>query len=400
MNGSQEYVPNHTEKSPHPGTAFVHDWLITWRGGERVLQALVETYPPEKIFTLIYDRDLTKTYFPNIPIHASFLHHLPFAKKWFRLFFPFFPLIVESWSFDDYDLVISTSHCVAKGIITGPWTYHVSYIHTPMRYVWDQRKAYKRTSVVYRYLEWFVGPALRRWDSHSAHRVDLFVANSSLVARRISKYYRRPALILHPPVDTHFFRPDPSMEREHFLMVSALVPYKNIEPVLDVFRTHRQFTLILVGEGPLRNRIASQLPENVTLLSSISDEELRSLYQKSFALIHLAEEDFGMVTAEALACGTPVIIHARSGAADIVNPGVNGFLLQEPFVQTLPAVLQEVVTREWDPNELALSVSRLDRARFQKNFDRIIHTGKEMFMNGARDHETIRVLVEFLQNSD
>jgi len=299
--------------------ALVHDWLTGMRGGEKCLEALCEIYPEADLFTLVHVPGSTSPTIENRQIVTSALQKIPGIKRWYRFFLPLMPTAIEALDLSAYDLVISSSHCVAKGALTRPEALHISYMHTPMRYVWDQWPAYFGSgNSAYRL---FVAPLLnymRTWDVASSARVDRYVANSSFVARRIRKYYRRRSTVIHPPVDTDFFDID-GPHGDYYLMVAAMVPYKGVDLAIEAFNA-MQKPLMIVGDGHMRRKLMARAGRTIEFTGRISDEELRKCYAGCRAVVLPGAEDFGIVPLEAQACGRPVIALGRAGVLDTVHP--------------------------------------------------------------------------------
>ena len=322
--------------------ALVHDWLTGQRGGEKVLEVLAEIYPQAPIYTLFHFKGSQREAIEKRTIRTSFLQRAPRLRKKYRFYLPFFPLAAEMFDLQEYDLVISTSHCVAKGVIPRPDALHVSYIHSPMRYAWNLYFSYFAPDKLSSFSRFLIPPVahyLRIWDASAAARVDHFIANSANVARRIRKYYRRPSDVIPPPVDTDFFRPDESRAGEdYFLIVSALVPYKRIDLAVDAFN-RAGGPLKIVGTGPEYRALRRRARSNVEFLGSVGPEDLRRLYQGARAFILPGEEDFGIATLEAQACGTPVIAYGRGGSLETVVPGKTGVLFDDLSARGLRAAL-------------------------------------------------------------
>lgn len=324
--------------------ALVHDWLTGMRGGERVLEALVDLFPDCEIFTLIHRPGKVSPKIEARPIHTSFINALPAAHTGYRYYLPLFPSAIERFDLRGFDLVISVSHCVAKGVRPPRGVPHLCYCLTPMRYVWDLYDVYfgpGRASPVVRAAMARVAPRLRRWDVESARRVTRFVAISRHVRDRIARIYGREAAVVYPPVAVDRFRPAARRE-DFYLTVSALVPYKRVDLIVEAFnRLGRR--LIVVGEGSDYRRLERLARDNVTLTQWLPDERVADLMARCRAFVYAAEEDFGIVMVEAQAAGAPVIAYGVGGAAEIVPDAATGVLFRS---QTASGVAEGVARFE------------------------------------------------------
>jgi glycosyltransferase involved in cell wall biosynthesis len=361
--------------------AIVHDWLTGIRGGEKVLEDLLELFPDATLFTLVHRKGSTSSRIESRPVVTAFTQKLPFAETHYRWYLPVFPWAIESLDLSDYDLVLSSSHCAAKGVVPPRGAVHICYCHTPMRYVWDRFPDYFGDGLRARL---FYGPMarmLRRWDRDSARRVDHFVANSTYVADRIQNYYRRDVdAVIPPPVDTDFFTPTPASEDDEiasptadpfFLIVSALVPYKRIQLAIEAFRG-RDEPLLIVGTGPSASALASIAPGNVRFLGWLPDEELRRLYRTCRAVLLPGVEDFGIVPLEAQACGAPVVAFAEGGALDTVRPGETGVLFDEPTHASLSHAIDRISALRLNKESLRDWALGFSRSRFRSRMQEFV----------------------------
>jgi glycosyltransferase involved in cell wall biosynthesis len=347
--------------------ALVHDWLTGMRGGEAVLAEIASFFPGAPIYTLLHRKGSIDQALLEHPIHTSLLQKVSLGGRVYRPLLSMMPNVIASFHIDDVDLIISSSHCVAKGVIPPPGAVHVCYCHTPMRYLWDQREEYLRRMprilrpLVRRQLE-----HLRTWDVVSAARVDHFIANSRLVARRIERYWRRDSVVIPPPIETSFFTPG-GVRGDHILMVAALVPYKRVDVGIEVAR-RLGMAVRVIGEGPMLARLQRHAPGNVEFLRRVSREQLRDEYRSASLLLVPNVEDFGMVAVEALACGTPVVGLAGSGTADAVVSGEHGELADSGSVEALADACRRALARPHDPALLRRRAESFSRERFRRRF--------------------------------
>ncbi len=315
--------------------ALVHHWLVTRRGGERVLEALCRIFPHADVFTLVGNRDYISDRLKDHNVTTSWLERLPWAERHYPLYAPLFPLAVEEFDLSDYQLVISSDAAVCKGVLTQPETCHVCYCHSPLRYAWNAYYVYRNS------IENRLGRAvfslsmhyLRQWDSAAATRVDHFVANSQNVASRIRKYYRRSATVIYPPIEISRFSIN-SITQDYYLAAGQLVTYKRFDLAVEAFN-RLQLPLWIAGDGPEYRRLKRMARRNVSFLGKTSDEDWAILLSQCRALVFPGEEDFGMVMVEANACGRPVIAFARGGALEVVVPELNGLLFNEATASSL-----------------------------------------------------------------
>ena len=307
--------------------AIIHYWLVSMRGGEKVIESLCKLFPDADIFTHIYDERKISSVINQHNVKTTLISKLPFAKRLFRAYLPIMPLALEQLDLTDYDLIISSESGPAKGVITRPDSLHICYCHSPMRYLWDQYHVYRREAgLATRLFMPFLAHFLRLWDASSATRVDRFVANSRFVARRIEKYYGRTAEVVHPPVDVESFTPSPNVDKgDGYLFLGELVPYKQPSVAVEAF-TKMGKKLTVIGEGPEKNKLTRLAGPTIEFLPRQSLDDLKTQYQQTRALVFPGEEDFGIIPLEAQAMGTPVIALNRGGAKDTVIHDKTGIL--------------------------------------------------------------------------
>jgi glycosyltransferase involved in cell wall biosynthesis len=361
-------------------TAIVHDWLSGMRGGEKVLSAILELYPDSDLFTLLHNPGSVSDFIENRHIFTSFIDRLPAKTNRYRNYLPLFPTAIELFDFKGYDLVISTSHCVAKGIRTPPNTLHVSYIHSPMRYVWDMYEDYfssEKLGFFSRKLIPLFANYLRIWDVTSSNRVDSFVANSGHVAKRIKKYYNRDSEIIYPPVDTDIFNLSKTSD-DYYLIISALVPYKRIDLAVEAFN-QTDSKLIIIGEGPEKRKLQKMAKTNIDFLNWLPHDQLVKYYANCKALIFPGEEDFGIVPVEAQSCGKPVVAYAYGGALETVigfddesNMPASGVFFDQQDVQSLQTAVEKCNDIAWDAEFIHAHAQKFSKSNFKSSFKNFI----------------------------
>ena len=353
--------------------AIVHDWLTGMRGGEKVLEAICELYPDATLYTLVHVKGSVSPTIERHRIRTSWVQRLPRAGRWYRHYLPLFPLAVEGFDFDGYDLVISSSHCAVKSVIVRGGAPHVCYCHSPMRYAWDQFPAYFGPQQVGAIASAALRPvmaAMARWDAATAGRVTRFLANSQYVAGRIRRYYNRGSTVVYPPVDTLFYQPASveSPREPSLLVVSALVPYKRIDVAIDAAR-RTGVRLRIVGQGPEEARLRHLASgADVEFLGWTSNEEIRTLYQQATAVLLPGVEDFGIVPVEAQACGTPIVALAEGGACETVIDGVTGSLVPECSGSAFAEGVHRILDTSVDRMAVRANAERFSREAFTRAF--------------------------------
>ena len=357
--------------------AVIHDWLYIVGGAERVLQGILRCYPDADVFCLfdiLPDQDRARMGFPRS--NTSFIQKLPFLKKYHRQYLPLMPLAIEQLDLSQYDLIISSSHAVAKGVLTGPDQIHISYVHSPMRYAWDLQHQYLRESGLVKGIKSLLARTLlhkmRLWDTRTANAVDEYVANSRFIGRRIRKLYGRAASVIYPPVDV----PEtfaPVRKEGFFLTASRLVPYKNTRAIVEAFKHMPDDRLLVAGRGPEMERLKAIATPNVTFLGFVEDGHLARLMSAARAFVFAAEEDFGIVVVEAQGRGTPVIAYGKGGARETVvadGAAPTGLFFDRPEPEAIVAAVEEFKEREaeFTPENCYAHARRFSTERFDREF--------------------------------
>jgi glycosyltransferase involved in cell wall biosynthesis len=364
--------------------ALVHEWLDSYAGSERVLEQLLLEWPEADVFAVCdFMPEAERGFLQGKPVTTSFIQRMPFARKHFRKFLGLMPLAIEQLDLSAYDVVISSSHAVAKGVLTGPGQLHISYVHSPMRYAWDLQHQYLREAGLTRgvkgaYTRWLLH-RMRLWDRASALNPDIILANSSYIAERIQKTWRRDARVLHPPVDIESFTPSGS-KGDYYLIASRIVPYKRVDLIASAFRAMPNRKLVIVGDGPneAQARAAAGDAPNITFKGRLPRAELIALTQGARAAVFAAEEDFGIATVEAQACGTPVIAYCRGGARDIViappDARPTGLFFQHQSTESLIAAVDrfEAMPVAIRPEDCRANAERFSTAHFRHHFRRVV----------------------------
>lgn len=372
--------------------AIVHDWLVTYAGAERVLEQMLALYPQADLFSLIdFVPPVERGFLQERPVHTSFLQRIPGMARRYRSFLPLMPLAIEQLDLSKYDLVLSSSYAVAKGVLTGPDQLHLCFCHSPMRYAWDLQHEYLRQTGLDHglrgaFARWMLH-RLRLWDVRSSAGVDGFVAVSRYIARRIWKIYRRKSTVIYPPVDVDAFTPGGNKEA-FYVTASRMVPYKRIDLIVKAFAAMPQHRLVVIGDGPEAARIRSGGAPNIEFLGQQPFEVLRDHLRRARAFVFAAEEDFGIAPLEAQACGTPVIALGKGGAAetirDLSDPEPTGVLFDQ---QTADAI-NHAITR-FEASSLRISevhcrenAARFSADRFRSNLTAFVAEQWDRFRCG------------------
>lgn len=365
--------------------AIVHDFLYCYGGAERVLEQMLNVYPDADLFSLFdFLPEDQRQFIRNKPVRSTFIQGLPLARQKHRHYLPLMPLAIEQLDVSDYDVVISSSYLAAKGVITRPDQLHICYCHSPIRFAWDLQHQYLNEvglswgfkSLLARAILHYI----RNWDMRSANGVDLFLTNSHFVSRRISKVYRRDSTPIYPPVDTEWFTPDGPKE-DYYVTASRLVPYKRTELIVEAFNRMPGRRLVVLGEGPELRRIRARARPNVTVMGHQPAEVLRRHLQRARAFVFAAEEDFGIVTVEAQACGTPIIAFGRGGSTETVVEGVTGLFFQRQAADDIVLAVEEFESEEggWDPAAIRRHAERFETGRFREDFRSFVESAWARF---------------------
>ena len=382
--------------------AIVHDWLSSYFGSERVLEQILHLYPSADLFCVTdFLPPGERAFLNGRPVITSFIQRLPFARRHFRKYLALMPLAIEQFDLSAYELVISSSHAVAKGVLTNPAQLHISYVHTPIRYAWDLQEQYlakghtkRRKRLLARALLHYI----RMWDTRTANGVDAFVVNSKFIARRVQKIYRREAVVIHPPVDVASFAI--GWQRQPFyLTVSRLVPYKRVDLIIEAFSRTRDRQLVVIGDGSEASRLRSKATSNITMLGHQPFEVIREHLQQARAFIFAAEEDFGIAPVEAQACGTPVIAFGKGGVTETVIDGDTGLYFTEQTAGSLIDAIRRF-ERSWrcfDPRRIRRNAERFSIERFRHEFAALVEWEYAAFMNHG-SHPLAEVSALWMEN--
>jgi glycosyltransferase involved in cell wall biosynthesis len=354
--------------------AIIHDWMTLKGGGESCVEELMKLYPQADLFCVVdFLDEQYRGFLAGRNVTTSFIQRLPGSRKRYRSYLPLMPLAVEQFDLTTYDLIISSSSAVAKGVITGPDQVHISYVHSPIRYAWDLQHQYLAEAGLTRGIKSGIARAIlhymRIWDTRTTHGVDHMIANSAFVARRIRKAYGRDATIIHPPVDVERFTIGPVRE-DFYVTMSRLVPYKRIPLIVEAFRQMPDRRLIVIGDGPEMPAVKAAAGPNVTILGGQPNDVVVSHLQRAKAFLFAAEEDFGIAPVEAQACGTPVIAYAKGGALETVRgsdgEGQTGVFFDAQTPEAIVAAVEHLDRRHHAINPLACraNAERFSTKRF------------------------------------
>ncbi|MEL5449053.1 glycosyltransferase family 4 protein [Serratia bockelmannii] len=369
----------------------VADWLVTYAGAERVIKEFVDLYPDSTLYSIVdFLSDNDRANFHNKRAITSLIQRLPLAKRKYQNYLPMMPFAIEQLDVSKHDIILSSSHAVAKGIITGPNQLHISYVHSPIRYAWDLQHQYLKESgldsgVKGLLVRWLLHK-IRLWDYRTANGVDHFIANSRFIARRIQKVYGRQADVIYPPVSVRNFDVCDNKD-DFYLTASRMVPYKKIDLIVDAFSHMQDKKLVVIGDGSEMKKIRSKATKNVEIMGYQTNDVMKEHMQKAKAFVFAAEEDFGITPVEAQACGTPVIAYGRGGALETVvstaHPNPTGVFFDK---QDVSAVVEAVKTFEssaslFEPQSCRNNAIRFSDERFRNEISNYINDKWEFFEN-------------------
>lgn len=364
--------------------AIIHDWLVTYSGAERVLSEMIKCFPQSDIYTIVdHLKKEDRFFLQNRPVKTSFIQKLPFSKKHYRSYLPLMPLAIEQFDLSEYDLIISSSHAVAKGVLTGPDQIHICMCYTPIRYAWDLQHQYLAEAGLKNGLKglmvkWLLHK-IRIWDYRTSHGVDHFIAISNFIGRRIKKVYGRDSYTIYPPVDTKKFTKLSNQRKDFFVTCSRMVPYKKIDLIVETFTNFfPEKKLIVLGDGPDFKKINSLAGPNIEMLGAVSFGTLHNYLSEAKAFIFAAEEDFGIAPLEAQACGTPVIAYGRGGAletiSDLNSSNPSGIFFDKQTCNSLKIAIErfEKIQDEINPENCIANANKFSTKNFKKHFSLFI----------------------------
>ncbi|MDD2237170.1 MAG: glycosyltransferase [Kiritimatiellae bacterium] len=356
---------------------LAHDWLTGMRGGEKVLSLICDQFPQAKLYTLIHKQGAVDETIARHIVATSLLQYLPGVSRWYRYALPLFPYAIEHMRPAQADLIISTSHCVAKGIPTQPPAKHLCYCFTPMRYAWVFYEEYFGKNPAKKWLLNIILKHLRNWDKTTAEKVTRFVAISHHIRKRIEKYYGREADVVYPPVDVDRLSITGKPPERFDLIVSALLPYKRIDLAVKAYN-QTKFPLKIVGTGTEYRALSSMAEHNIQFLGWQSDDAIRELYQQCRCLIFPGEEDFGIVPVEAQACGRPVVAYAKGGALETIVDRQTGIFFHDQTPEALNEAVQQCATMHWDQETIRKNAERFSNREFLTGLAGAIHQTLDM----------------------
>lgn len=370
--------------------AIVHDWFVTYAGAEKVVEQMLDVFPEADLFSVVDHLGENRGFIKNKEVKTTFIQKLPFSKKKYRNYLPLMPLAIEQLDLSQYDVILSSSHAVAKGVLTGPDQIHISYVHSPIRYAWDLQHQYLRESKLDKGIKGLITKSIlhkvRNWDYRTANGVDYFIGNSNFIGRRIWKVYRRESEVIYPPVDISAFTLHEQKE-DFYLTASRMVPYKKIDLIVEAFANMPDKKLVVIGDGPDFEKVKAKAKGNIQILGYQSFEVLKDHMQRAKGFVFAAEEDFGITPVEAQACGTPVITYGKGGATETVldlnYDKPTGLFFKEQTVESIIEKINEFEKSydKFTPSNCRENAIRFSPERFREEIRSIVEEKyKEKFL--------------------
>lgn len=363
----------------------VADWLVTYAGSEKVIKEFIEVFPNSELYSVVdflseKDREL----FQGKQAKTTFIQDLPFSKKKYQKYLPLMPLAIEQLDVSKHEIILSSSHAVSKGVLTGPDQLHISYVHSPIRYAWDLQHQYLKEAGLDKGFKGMLAKYLlhkmRIWDTRTANGVDHFIANSKFIARRIKKVYGRESDVIYPPVDVDNFSLCENKD-DYYITASRMVPYKRIDLIVEAFSHMPDKKLVVIGDGSEMSKIKNKATSNIEILGYQSNSVMQEYMKKAKSFVFAAEEDFGITPVEAQACGTPVIAYGKGGALETVKEGLTGIFFNK---QSCTSIIDAVNTFEkiqdkFSPKDCRSHAERFSADRFQKEIKEYIYNKYDAF---------------------
>ena len=368
--------------------AIVHEWFVNYAGSERVVESFVNIFPEADVFALVdfLNEEQRNQILKGKYAKTSFIQKLPLARKHHRNYLPFFPKAIESLNLSQYDLILSSSHAVTKGVKKSNKQLHISYCHSPMRYIWDEAERYFAASNLNKGIKRLISNQilnyLRKWDLKTSQLPDYLIANSNYIAEKIKRIYQRDAEVIYPPVDVELFQLNENKE-DYYLTASRLVPYKKVDLIVEAFSQMPDKKLVVIGNGPESNKIKTKLTSNIEFLGYQKFGVLKSYLQKAKAFVFAAEEDFGIIVVEAMACGTPVIALNKGGTAETVIDNQTGIHFQNQSVDDLKKAVNrfEDINKQFNPKIISQYAKKFSRTIFEEKIKNFVDEKAEEFFN-------------------
>ena len=363
----------------------VADWLVTYAGSEKVIKEFIEIFPNSELYSVVdFLSEEDRALFQGKQAKTTFIQDLPFSKKKYQKYLPLMPLAIEQLDVSKHEIILSSSHAVSKGVLTGPDQLHISYVHSPIRYAWDLQHQYLKEAGLDKGFKGMLAKYLlhkmRIWDTRTANGVDHFIANSKFIARRIKKVYGRESDVIYPPVDVDNFSLCENKD-DYYITASRMVPYKRIDLIVEAFSHMPDKKLVVIGDGSEMSKIKNKATSNIEILGYQSNSVMQEYMKKAKSFVFAAEEDFGITPVEAQACGTPVIAYGKGGALETVKEGLTGIFFNK---QSCTSVIDAVNTFEkiqdkFSPKDCRSHAERFSADRFQKEIKEYIYNKYDAF---------------------